>query len=272
MSKRTFDRPLYIFCYHKVATTLMVKVFSMISMQFGLRIRQVGGLCNDIPDDADIIVFQHSLIDINKVETPYAGVHFIRDPRDIIVSGYLYHKRCTEPWCTNTDFSLDTPVLFPKVPASQAHRPENWKRNYLLSLGNKSYQQNLRELTDSDGLLYEMKRYGAWTISSMLKWNYNNERVKEIRFETLMNNYDDTFMEIFSHLGFSGNDLAIALQLSARENLNSKTDLQVRNDSHISSRETTKWRNYFEEVHKKAFKKMFGAALIQFGYEDSNQW
>lgn len=272
MPKRTLDRPLYIFCYHKVATVLMIKVFSMIGMQFGLRMRQVGGLCNNIPDDADIIVFQHSLTNINNVETPYAGVHFIRDPRDIIVSGYLYHMRCTEAWCTNTDFSLDIPVLFPRVPASQAHRPENWKRNYLLSLGNQSYQQNLHNRTDSDGLLYEMKHYGAWTINSMLDWNYNNTRVKEIRFETLMNNYNDTFMMIFTHLGFSGDDLAIALQLSAMENLNNKTDSQILRDSHIGSRATTKWKNYFKDAHKKAFKGMFGDALVQLGYEDSDQW
>ena len=25
----------------------------------------------------------------------------IRDPREIIISGYLYHKRCTEIWCIN---------------------------------------------------------------------------------------------------------------------------------------------------------------------------
>lgn len=34
----------------------------------------------------------------------------IRDPRDLIMSGYYYHKRAAEPWCKTVDPTEDHPA------------------------------------------------------------------------------------------------------------------------------------------------------------------
>lgn len=250
---------------------MLSKIFSEICFAFDWKFAKVLGKSAEIPD-ADVVLFVHSLIDLSAITTPYVGAHIIRDPRDVIVSGYLYHKQCKEKWCTNTRFDLSQPVLFPNVPYSQEHRSEEWKKQYLVSLGNKSYQQNLRERTESDGLLFELFHYGAWTIESMLRWDYNNPRVKEVRFEAIMSNFEETFKEMFVHFGFSDDQVAQALQIAAKEDLNRQTEKQLRANPHVSSRQTTKWHKYFKKIHKETFKRRFDDALVQLGYENSAQW
>lgn len=264
--------PIYLFTYHKVATVLMHKIFRDISSEYGWKYKRVFGKCTELPETADVVLFMHSLVDLDLVSDPYVGAHFIRDPRDVIVSGYLYHKRCDEEWCLNTNFDASEPISYPRVPYSQEHRTEGWKRRYLVSLGNKSYQQNLNDLTDSEGILFEMDRYGAWTIENMLSWNYHNPNVEEVQFETIMSNYDETFRNLFERFGLSDSQTSQALRIAKKEDLNRMTDEEVQDNLHISTRSTTRWQKYFTEVHKEAFKQRFGEALIKLGYESSNDW
>ena len=266
------DVPIYLCCYHKVGSKLLSKVFRKICWEFGWEFKAVFGKSKNIPEDADIVSFVHSLVDFDSVNTPYVGAHFIRDPRDIIVSGYLYHLRCKEKWCTNTNFDPSDPILFPKVPKSQEYRDQDWKKKYLSSLGNKSYQQNLRERTESEGLLFEMDHYGAWTIESMLQWNYNNPNFVELRFESLMNNIDKIFRDLFERFEFSDAQISRALRIVAKNDLNRFTEKQLRANKHISSRNITKWQKYFKEIHRDAFKQKFGDILIRLGYESSDRW
>lgn len=260
--------PVFIFCYHKVGTILLGKVFRELCKAFDWRFATFAGEVDHIPKRADVVLFQHSIVSHKLLKGAYNGLHFIRDPRDIIVSGYLYHKRCHEKWCVNTNFDSSPPILFPRVPLSQQHRPEHWKREYLRSLCGKSYQQNLKEMTQSDGLLFEMNHYGRWTINQMMQWDYPNPNILTVRFEDLMADYDSTFAGLFSFCGFSDKQKAIALQIAAKEDLNRKTDEEIQADSHISSRQTTKWREFFNDEHIHLFKELFGNAAVRLGYED----
>ena len=132
--------PILLFCYHKVGTVLLSKVFREISDTNNWKFQSLLGNQTELPGNSDVILIGHSLIDLNDLRTPFIGIHFVRDPRDIIVSGYLYHCRTTEKWCINSDFSLKPPILHPKVPYSQQHRTEEWKMKYLISFGNMTYQ------------------------------------------------------------------------------------------------------------------------------------
>lgn len=259
--------PIYLFCYHKVGTVLLVKVFRNLCAEFGWTFKKVFGECRQLPENADVVLFSHSLVDLDSVDMPYVGIHLTRDPRDVVVSGYLYHKRCEEEWCLNSNFDFRAPILYPKVPYSQEHRPEHWKIEYLKSLGGKSYQQTLLDLIESEGLLFEMHHYGTWTIDSMLDWDYDNPNVEEIKFEELMSDFDQTFGRIFKHCGFSEEQMERALQIAAKEDLNRMDNRQLERNDHISSRQTTKWRNYFTAVHEQAFEERFGDVLVKLGYE-----
>jgi len=264
--------PIFLCCYHKVGTVLLLKVVQALCSEFGWSSRFVLGRIGTVPTDADIVLFLHSLVDLDSVAVPYVGAHFVRDPRDVIVSGYLYHMRCQEEWCTNQDLDPTSPIRFPKVPYSMVHRSEQWKKQYLHSLGGRSYQENLRSLDQRDGLLFEMRNYGSWTIEGMLNWNYSRPNMLEVRFETLMGEFDATFKTLFESFGLSAQDVSRASRIAAKEDLGRMTDKQIEAMDHVSSRGTTKWQEYFGEIHKEAFGKRFGDAVIHLGYETTNDW
>ncbi len=261
-----------IFCYHKAGTVLLTKVFGHICVQKRMKLACLYGKQTQLPRNADMFLFYHSLVDFRHITAPLVGVHFVRDPRDIIVSGYLYHSRTSEEWCVNSDFSQKAPIRYPRIPFSQQHRSHEWKIKYLNSLNGISYQNNLLNMSQRDGLLFEMNNYGAWTIESMKEWNYNRNNILEIKFESLMDNYDDTFRAIFEYLGFSKIEIKRGMLIAAEHDLGRKSDQQIKQLKHVSSKKTSKWADYFEPEHKKTFIKKFGDVLIDLGYENDNNW
>lgn len=270
--RRKLTIPICYFCYHKVGTVLLAKVFKQISDLQKWKTKSTLGYQPKVKINADVNSFGHSLLNFDSIKVPFTGFHVIRDPRDIIVSGYLYHLRTNEKWCVNTNTRAESPILFPFVPYSQQHRSEEWKSNYLESLKGKSYQENLRSLSKRDGLLFEMENYGSWTINSMADWDYNRPEILEVKFESIMSNYEATFLNIFQHLGFSGNEIDTFMDIALQHDLGRKSESEVNAISHVSSPKYTKWMDSFEEIHKEVFLQKFGDILIHLGYENDHNW
>ena len=75
-------------CHHKVGTTWFTNIFRAIGNEYGLPFN-----INDkslIPKGPSLFIDDHSKIDLRELTRPYKGSHMIRDPRDIVVSGYHY--------------------------------------------------------------------------------------------------------------------------------------------------------------------------------------
>lgn len=264
--------PIYIFCYHKGGSKLLSKIFRQICVVKNWKYQVLVGNQSRLTETTDVVLFAHSQIDLFNITKPYIGVHVIRDPRDIVVSGYLYHLRTNEEWCINSDFSSKPPILFPKVPYSKQHQSENWKRKYLEGLNGVSYQENLLSMSQRDGLHFEMNHYGAWTIENMRNWNYSRDNILEIKFEEIMSNYDDTFHLLFEHLGFSISEIEMGINIASHHDLGRKSTEEIRKMDHVSSKNTTKWKKYFELEHKRAFIRRFNNVLVELGYEKDNNW
>jgi len=264
--------PILLFTHHKGGTVLLAKVFREISHECGWRFKSHMGRRTELFEGVDTMLFGNALLDPTQLDVPHVGVHFVRDPRDVIVSGFLYHQRTAEEWCVNREFGTEPPIVFPQVPYSVEHRPEAWKADYLASLQGRSYQENLLSMSQTDGLLFEIEHYGAWTVDGMRAWSYDTESILEVKFEQVMENYDASFREIFEHLGFSGALLDSALSIAARHDLGRKSDREIEKMAHVSAKKTSKWREYFEEVHKQAFLERFGDVLVKLGYETGDEW
>lgn len=270
--QRNRNVPLCVFCYHKVGTVLLSRVFRQICQERNWKFQIMRGKQKQLPKDSDIILFIHSLINPSDITTPFIGLHVIRDPRDIIVSGYQYHCRTSEKWCINTDFTSKPPIKFPQVPYSQQHRPEDWKIGYLESLNARSYQQNLLSMSRRDGLLFELHNYGTWTIESVKDWDYNNDNILEVKFEDLMNDFNNVFRLIFEHFVFSKSEINIGINVASQHNLGNKSAEEIEKMPHVTSIKTSRWKDHFEAVHKEAFKDKFGNVLVELGYEKNNNW
>ncbi|WP_026798438.1 hypothetical protein [Planktothrix prolifica] len=159
-------------CYHKVATSSFTQVFNKICKKFNWEFQE-SYLNKKLQPETKIFLANHSNIDWSNLP-PYIGSHIIRDPRDVIISGYFYHLWCHEKWCHTKKLEYD----------------------------NRSYQELLNSVSQDEGITLEMKRVKGM-IKNMLAWNYSNPNIIEIRLEELAVNEKAVFEKVFQKYGFN---------------------------------------------------------------------
>jgi hypothetical protein len=258
-------RKLVCFSYHKSGTSLLLHVMTKVSRALGLSLANHYGLVGRIDLDADIILLPHSLL-AAPLEQPYRAIRMVRDPRDIWVSGYLYHLRCEEAWCRNTDFDLTAPIAWPRVDYSVAHRPEDWKRRYLQSLGGRSYQQTLLALPLEEGLAFELQNYTGWTLEAMRAWSRSGVDALDLQLEAVMTDFDGSMGRIFAHFGFTPEQTAVALDVARSEDIRRMSDAAIAERPQIYSRRISKWREVLTTAQVIRFKDLHGGLIRELGY------
>ncbi|MHA3702237.1 hypothetical protein ACXR2U_08620 [Jatrophihabitans sp. YIM 134969] len=133
----------------------------------------------------------HRLVSVNNHHVPLDGFgdvrasRFIRDPRDLLVSGYHYHKRGAEPWCLVVDPSpVDWAVVNGTIPAA-------------LPAGT-SYADFLTAASVEDGLLAELDFRRAH-FDSMMQWPQDDPRVLLLRYEDVLGHEQESFDRLLAH-------------------------------------------------------------------------
>jgi hypothetical protein len=256
---------ILVFSYHKSGTTLFDRVMRSVAERFGLSIRVQYGMAHDIDRATDIVLLPHSLLGLGLARD-YRAVRIIRDPRDIWVSGYLYHRHTAEAWCTNTNFDPRPPITYPRVDFSMQHRPERWKRTWLSRLKGKSYQQNLLDRDQTEGLAFELDGYTGCTLAAMQTWR-PLPGVLDVKLEDIARDFEGTMHSVFSHLGFSMVEIETAVQLAATEDINRMDDAALKANMHIHSRTLSKWRMMLSETQVRDFERRYGGLILGLGYE-----
>lgn len=254
-----------VFSYHKAGTTLFDRVMRQVAEHFGLRLVQQYGMAYEIDPAADSVLLPHSLLGF-RLARDYRGIRLIRDPRDIWVSGYLYHRRTQEHWCVNTNFDPRPPITYPRVDFSMQHRPERWKRKWLERLNGKSYQQNLLDRDQAAGLAFELDGYTGCTLDAMRAWRPDSA-VLDIQLEDLSANYDATMRRVFQHFGFRPQECETAVALAADDDVSRMDDAAIAANTHIHSRTLSKWRTVLSPDQVRAFEQRHGDLVRSLGYE-----
>lgn len=175
-SRCHLSRKILVATHHKTGTKWLGTIMKSISDQLGLTF--FSGKAEELPEDYDIFMQDHSRLGSDPDPSSFRGVHIIRDPRDVILSGCFYHMRSDEDWL---------------------HVPRK-------EFDGLTYQQRINE-TESldDQLMLEMKHAAAWTIGDMSSWDYDHPCFMEVKYEDLMEDHDLLlFHRIFVHLGFPG--------------------------------------------------------------------
>lgn len=253
-----------VFTYHRSGTVLFDHVMERVAAAFGLRTATCFGLVTRLESEADIVMIAHSLLGCEPTR-PYRGVRIIRDPRDIWVSSYLYHRHGPELWCRNTDLRQTGPIGYPQVPFSVVHRPEPWKRTWIERLDGRSYQQNLNDRTRPDGLAFELAGYTGATLDAMRAWQAR-PGVLDVRLEDISAHYDGQMEAIFHHLGFDAPQITQAVALAAKEDVGRMSDETVAASHHIHSRQLSKWQRVLSPPQVAAFEAAHGDLIEALGY------
>ncbi len=199
----------------------------------------------ELPADFDIFLEHHSRFDLSQLNVEYRGLHLIRDPRDMIVSGCFYHQEAKEKW------------LHAKIE----------------EYGGLTYQEKINSYATLDEqIMFEMehsKLFGV-NIPNMLAWSYTNPRFIEVKYEDLI--VDENlmlFQRIFSFLGFPGRIIPQILRIAYDKSLFSG---KVRKSDHGRSGEAGQWKKYFKSTHRTRFLELFGDVLMRLRYEESDDW
>ncbi|MBT3136035.1 sulfotransferase domain-containing protein, partial [Alteromonas sp. ALT199] len=253
---------------HKTGTVLATNVLKEISDFLGLKICRVYGYCDEVPAGYDVVIFEHSLVGSNILTSSFRGVHIIRDPRSVLISGYQYHRHTEELWCNTKPLvsSSSEDIKFPFVPYSREHESLEWKKRYLDDLQGMSYKDNLKSLETEKGLEFELDRYASWTIEDMANWNYDIDNVLEVKMEDILQSYDEVFLTIFDHLGFVGKLREKAQNIAKSHDLNRMSDSEIKANKHIHSKNHSKWESLLDDETLDIFTEKYGETLKKLGY------
>jgi hypothetical protein len=227
--------------HHKSGTVWLKSIFKAVCNEYSLRFFE--GKQADAPQQYDVFFQDHSRFEFDRFESPVRGLHMIRDPRDIILSGCFYHQKAHEQWL---------------------HKPREQLRGL-------TYHQAInRAETLEDKIAFEMEHVGRRTIEEIVGWDYTRSFFWELKYEDLIRDTDlMLFHRAFAFLGFPGSALPGVLAIAYRKSLFSN---QLKASGHIRSGEVGQWKQYFTRQHKERFLELFGDVLIRLGYEDDNDW
>lgn len=234
-------RPLLVHCgHHKAGTVWFRSVLLTVCRHYGLRHRN--GNARPVAPDADMAFFHSSgVFDVDLLgDRPFRGSHMVRDPRDLVVSGYEYHLVTEEAW---------------------ALHPED-------HYGGLSYQSRLRGLNEHDGLMAEIEWVASGTAVDMAAWNYDRPEFLELRYEDVIADEAGAFDRLFRWYGFSERAVAFGLESVDRLSLR-RGGAQP---SHVRSGRPGEWRSRLGPDHIAAFKELTGDLVVRLGYEATSDW
>jgi len=269
------------FSHHKCASDWTLRVLTQLSQATGIRIHHTHwpkrlplGYERMAPWDSriaaswefaatgdyDLLIATNAEMDHVRQLTArgFRGFHVIRDPRDIIVSGYFSHL------------------------ASHYVDPNQnpW-------LG--EHRQRLQTLSKEEGLLAELD-YSSTHMDRIRFWEYGFHGIVESRFETVMPKPETELAALLTAVGICVEDHPAPAAVDASFHVpasvwdtimqaNSFRKLTAGREkgeestaSHLRSGLAGDWRNHFTTAVSAKFKRLYPGMVPALGYEAGDDW
>jgi len=181
----------------------------------------------DALDQYTVISLNNHTLDLERLGEDACITRFVRDPRDLVISGYFYHRRGAEPWCTMIGPNdADWKVVNGRV-------PEGMRRD-------ESYCQYLNRLSLEDGLMAEIE-FRTYHFQSMREWPRDDTRIALFRYEDIIGNEAQVFDSIFRHYRVPLYERLLGVQLAKRH----AAGRAKRTTAHVRNPAPEQWREYF---------------------------
>jgi len=266
----------FYFGHHKCASTYLHR-FILLQVCARLKLKrcvvslpgQFGGDLNQFVRDHEYDLICYINADrsfIDGLDMRFAAVHVVRDPRDILVSAYFshLHSHLTTAW----------PELF-------------------------EFRKKLQTLSIKEGLLAELEfitdlptnGYALRPFQNMMRWDYDDPRILELRFEDMVDSPVSFFRRFGRHLELINRQSFLSrftrrrahhvlsesefLDIVARNSfakLAGRSRGKEEQTHHYRKGEPGDWRQYFDEDITREFKERFPGLLAKLGYEKSDDW
>ena len=228
---------MFVSTHHKAMTTYFHAVLRPLCLALSIPFDRVN---SELPDPTARLFLSMQGKQDFKALGAYRGIHVMRDPRDMIVSGYHYHKWTHESW---------------------VHRLDDQ---------GESYQEKLNRLDKRDGLFLEIQHFIFFYRSTLERWDMSDQHMLEVSYESLMGpERDSNYTEIFTHLGFESAELDLAvdlMRLFEAESRSGKRPGAVSKRSHMRSGKPRQWETDLAPEHLDYINQELGQILEKFGY------
>jgi hypothetical protein len=176
----------------------------------------------------------------------------IRNPKEIIISGYLFHLKTNEKWCVTKggDYYEDWYNQFKNEDLMKYKKYIEFGKTF----SNETfYQSKLKQLNQIDGIIYEMQNVSYITLSG-LKRVCENPNIKKIKFENLVFDYDNTIDELLDYFEFNSAKKKLFKTFFKKYSLNN-SEYKKKNINHITNLENK--RNRFQDYWNLEIEKKF---------------
>jgi hypothetical protein len=186
-------------------------------------------------------------LDLNRLGR-FRISRFIRDPRDLVVSGYFYHRDGVESW-TRIEAPTVDDWYFANGAIPQAMSGESI-----------SFASFLQSVPEEEGLLAELE-FRRHHFESMAKWPAQHPDIITYRYEDIVGNELQIFRELFAFYGLSPLERSLGLWFARRYSLR-----KIATDSHVRDPTSGQWRTHFTPRVKRAFNAKYADLLKLLGY------
>lgn len=290
------------FGHHKCATGWTGGTLREIALHLGRRFRVINrskdfedeGSLGAFVENNDVEFLSYANANIKDARTLplHRGFHVVRDPRDVLVSGYFSHRK--------------------------THGTEGWPELV-------EHRARLRSVSKEEGLLAEME-FSASFFEEMRTWDYEQDNVLELKMEEVTADPLRHFLRIarflevlddsptsdsissdsiyrltqrlaslsnrWNHRGrrfmpghlpmfptpkvqldkLSAEVIADIVEKRTFEKLTGRKKGQENRNTHLRKGVPGDWANHFTPTHTRAFKDRYNDLLLKLGYVDSPDW
>tara|TARA_B100001059_G_scaffold234232_1_gene276250 strand:+ start:17535 stop:18224 length:690 start_codon:yes stop_codon:yes gene_type:complete len=187
------------------------------------------------------------VIDLEAIGS-YRVTRFIRDPRDMIVSGYHYHKQAREPWCSVTD-PTEKDWITVNAPIPDGILP------------GESYSDMLQRVSLEEGLHAEMQ-FRRRHFESMMKWPTDDPDILVFKYEDIMGHEAEVFGKILAFY-----ELPRRYQeLGVKTAIKNSAARMLKKNVHIRNPEPNQWKKTFTDETLKRFEDLYPGLVDYTGY------
>lgn len=251
-------RPVLLHCsYHKCMTVYTKRVFRALFNRtlffYGGRYRHFRSNIKDFYANLEryrALSLSNCVPDLNRLGD-FRMTRFIRDPRDLIVSGYFYHCRCNEKW-----------TLLPD-PRDEDLQEVNGCIPVGLRSG-ESYSDFLKRVPLEEGLIAELQ-FRKHHFDSMMAWPVNDARIRVLRYENVLGQEKKAFRQMFEFYGLSEATIRIGLFFAERYAVKSSGKAH----RHVRNPEVGQWQKYFTESVSSYLDECYPDLISHQGYKES---
>lgn len=198
-------------------------------------------------EDFRITSVSGQVIDLDRFED-IRVVRLVRDPRDLMISGYFYHKRGAEGWCLLEDpTDADWAIVNGKVPDAIP--------------SGSTLTAYLNNVPVEEGLAAEFE-FRRHHLAAMRAWPEDSHQIKTYRYEDIIGHEGETFAEILAFMGLS----PIAQRLGARHAERYSMARRRGKNKHIRNPASGQWRDLIPAALVDRIAAEYGDVLERYGY------